>query len=84
MEEESMKLILRHLKEIKASSVTQKKLLELTKKTVLDTTDVALIFNRSNQTIHIWRRKKEIAYKRINGRYFYTWDSILALFNEQK
>lgn len=84
MNDETLKVIMKHLSEIKTSATTQQKLLEMTKKAVLDTSDVAYLFNRTVATIHLWRKKGLISAKEINGRHFYTWESIYELLNDKK
>lgn len=81
MNDKDMEKILQQLAALKDSALTQKKLLELTKKAILDTNDVAYLFNRRPQTIHEWRRNKQIFGTKINGRWFYSWKNIADLLN---
>jgi hypothetical protein len=83
MEDEVFKRILKQLSDIKTATLSDKKLLELTKKPLLDINDVAQLFNRRSQTIHLWRRKGIIEGIPINGRWFYTWEAIAETLNRK-
>jgi hypothetical protein len=50
----------------------------LSKKNVLNTADIMMLFNISERSVARWRKKRKLKFIK-PGRYYYLWDDILLL-----
>jgi hypothetical protein len=50
----------------------------LSKKNVLNTADIMVLFNISERSVARWRTKRKLKFIK-PGRYYYLWDDILLL-----
>lgn len=83
--ENSMKLdgCIDVLLKLRAEEANSNQLLKITKKSILDTSDMLIIFQVSPKTMERWRKQDLFVFAKISGKYYYVWDDIAPLLRSR-
>ena len=76
-QENPLHVILNLLIEMQGDNLNAHQLASVIKKPVLDTADMAVIFQKGKRTINLWHKKGEIEGATICGHYYYTLADLL-------
>ncbi|SDZ84734.1 MerR family transcriptional regulator [Pedobacter hartonius] len=71
--------VLERLLTLTDTQLTREKLIGLSKKELLTTSDFAILFAICTKTVARWREKEKISYVRLSRRYYYFWTDVVAL-----
>lgn len=75
--------VLDTLLKLRAASESDNKLLKITKKAILDTSDMLIIFQVSPKTMERWRKKYIFHFSKVAGKYYYLWEDIAPLLQSK-
>ena len=84
-DENSMKLdeCIDVLLKLRAEEANSNQLLKITKKSILDTSDMLIIFQVSPKTMERWRKQDLFNFAKISGKNYYVWDDIEPLLRHR-
>lgn len=71
------------LLKLRTDDAASNQLLKITKKRILDTSDMLIIFQVCSRTMDRWRQKKLFNFSKISGKYYYLWDDIVPLLQSR-
>ena len=72
------KVVLDSVSQINGIQQGDNTIVAMSKKNILTTADIMMLFNISERSVERWRNKRKLKFIK-PGRYYYLWDDVLPL-----